>query len=405
VSARSSGPPTSGRYRVLMVDPACYSPFYDVPLCRQLRAQGVDVRLLTSRFHYDPTRSDGDVGEACFYPLTSRLPLSNAARRLVAGVEHPLGWLSVLSRLCRSGVPAIVHSQWLPLPSVDVAILRAARAAGAAWVHTVHDLEPRRESRGSAAEFRLAYRSADHLLVHCPDTARGLTARFGVPGDRVSRVAVGASLEASGAPDCASARQRLDLPGDGRLALFFGVLRESKGIELLVAATARLAARHRDFRLAIVGRPQGLGRREILECLRRSGLDEGRVVLRLAYVPSSEVPLYFAAADFVVYPYLQADQSAALTLALANGRAAVVSRVGGLPDLVEDGVSGRLVPPGDVAALAAAIEELLSDPGRTEAMGRAAASLATRTLSWSRAAEQTAAAYEIALRARRAARR
>jgi glycosyltransferase involved in cell wall biosynthesis len=402
VSDRPPGSPKSDRYQVLMVDPACYSPFYDVPLCRQLRAQGVDVRLLTSRFHYDPTRSDDDVGDACFYPLTTRLSLSGATRRLVAGLEHPLGWLSVLARLRRAGSPAIVHSQWLPLPSVDVAILRAARATGAAWVHTVHDLEPRRESRGSVADFRRAYRSADHLLVHCPDTARGLTARFGVPADRVSRVAVGVSLEASGAHDRRAARRRLDLPREGRLALFFGVVRESKGIEVLIAALSRLADRHRDLRVVIAGRPQGLGRREILECARRSGLDEARVILRLAYVPGSEVPLYFGAADFVVYPYLHADQSAALTLAVANGRAAVVSRVGGLPDLVEDGVSGRIVPPGDVAALAAAMEDLLSDGGRTDAMGEAAVALAARKLSWEEAAAQTAAAYETAIRARRA---
>jgi D-inositol-3-phosphate glycosyltransferase len=397
--------PKAAPWRVLMLDPACYSPFYDVPLCRELRARGVDVRLYTSKFHYDPTRHDPDSAftETCFYPLASRLALDGAARRLVAALEHPLGWRTVLSGVRRAAEPVIVHSQWLPVPWMDLGFLRAARRAGAAWVHTVHNLEPRHEARGSLAAFRQVYKSADRLLVHCLATAEGLAERFGVPGDRVSVVPVGVSLEASETPDRASARRRLKLPSENTLVLLFGVVREDKGVAPLIAAVARLAARHPDLRLVIAGRPQGLGRRQILGWARAGGLDEASVILRLEYVPTAEVPLYFGAADFVVYPYLKVDQSAALTLALAHGRAAVVSRVGGLPELVDDGVSGLIVPPGDVGGLAAAIGDLVSNPGRAEAMGRAAA-IASRKLSWRLAAEGTAAAYEAAARARREAR-
>jgi D-inositol-3-phosphate glycosyltransferase len=392
----------AGEYRVVMVDPACYTPSYTVPLCHALLAGGVDVRLCTSRFHYDRTRRDESRAfiELAFGRASSRLGLHGTPRRMMSGIEYPLGWFRVLARLRRTPRPVIVHSQWLPVPPVDVRFLAAARRQGAIWVHTVHNLEPRHVARGSTAAFQRAYVSADRLLVHCRATAEGLTARFGVAADTVSLVPMGPALEGSGAPDRASARRRLGLPSTGALLLFFGIVREDKGIEPLIEAVSRIAPRHPDLRLVIAGRPQGLRATRIRDRVRASGLDEERAILRLAYVPTGEVPLYFAAASLVAYPYLKADQSAALTLALVHGRAAVVSDLGGLAELVDDTVSGRVVAAGDVDGLAAALDDLLSDEQRLDSMGRAARDIAGRQLSWSAAAERTAVAYEAAVQRR-----
>jgi glycosyltransferase involved in cell wall biosynthesis len=74
------------------------------------------------------------------------------------------------------------------------------------------------------------------------------------------------------------------------------------------------------------------------------------------YVPDEEVATYFVAADLVVLPYKSATQSGIVQTAFAFGRPVVVTAVGGLPDVVSDGVTGYVVPPEDPPALAAAVE-------------------------------------------------
>lgn len=83
--------------------------------------------------------------------------------------------------------------------------------------------------------------------------------------------------------------------------------------------------------------------------------------------------------------------------AMAHGRPVVACAVGGLLDLVEDGVTGLLVPPGDVAALRAALERMLADPDLRARMGAAGQERARRLLSGKRAAQLTIDAYADAL--------
>ena len=85
---------------------------------------------------------------------------------------------------------------------------------------------------------------------------------------------------------------------------------------------------------------------------------EDRIRLRLGWLPENEVPTVLAAADLVVLPYRSGSQSAVAPLALAAGLPVLSTRVGGLAEVVLDGVSGILVEPGSVAELARAFEEL-----------------------------------------------
>jgi glycosyltransferase involved in cell wall biosynthesis len=102
----------------------------------------------------------------------------------------------------------------------------------------------------------------------------------------------------------------------------------------------------------------------------------------------------------VVLPYLEATQSGVLAAAVANGRPVVASDVGGIPDVVVDGRTGVLTPPGDAGALADALGRLLGEPATLARMGAAAAGLADADLNWDDIAAETAQMYHDLLRAR-----
>jgi len=108
----------------------------------------------------------------------------------------------------------------------------------------------------------------------------------------------------------------------------------------------------------------------------------------------------FRRASVVVLPYIEASQSGVLAFAYTFGKPVVVTTVGSLPEVVDQGETGMVVPPRDEAALAEAIVSVLGDRERRREMGRKAYQKATTELSWDTIAQQTLAVYEEALAAR-----
>jgi glycosyltransferase involved in cell wall biosynthesis len=142
--------------------------------------------------------------------------------------------------------------------------------------------------------------------------------------------------------------------GAGRLLLFFGYIRPYKGLSHLIEAMGRLQGRL-DTRLLVVGEFYE-DKEPYLRLVERLDLSESvRFVDR--YVGNEEVQSYFTACDLVVLPYVTATQSGIAQIALAFDRPFIVTRVGGLPEVVSEGRTGFIVPPSDPGALADAIVE------------------------------------------------
>ncbi|MHB0913819.1 MAG: glycosyltransferase [Armatimonadota bacterium] len=137
----------------------------------------------------------------------------------------------------------------------------------------------------------------------------------------------------------AEARRILGIPG--RTVLFFGLIREYKGLADLIRAMRDLP----DVTCLVVG--------EFYDKKEKYDLSSVRVVDR--YVPNEEVELYFAASDVVVLPYRSATQSGVVQTAWRFERPVIATAVGGLPEAVEHGRTGLVVPPEDPGALASAI--------------------------------------------------
>jgi glycosyltransferase involved in cell wall biosynthesis len=157
-------------------------------------------------------------------------------------------------------------------------------------------------------------------------------------------------------PERAAARRALGVPEDGRLAVFTGLVRPYKGVDLLLEAFSRLD-RASDWFLLVAGEAWGslgeqLGRRAQAADL------EGRVRLELEWLEEARLAAVFAAADVLVLPYREGSQSAMAPLALAHGVPVLTTDVGGLSEVVLDGVNGVVVEPGSIGALSSALDGL-----------------------------------------------
>ncbi len=159
----------------------------------------------------------------------------------------------------------------------------------------------------------------------------------------------------------AHARKTLHLPADKKIVLFFGFIRGYKGLDVLIEAMRQLPE---DIHLVIAGEVYGSFdpyRKQI-----EAGQLQGRISCFTRYINDPEVPLFFSAADVCVLPYKSATQSGITQIAYHYHLPVIATDVGGLSEMIEDGVTGtiiREITPGAVAAAIQQFYEQNAGPG------------------------------------------
>lgn len=394
--------------RVLILDPGNFTLPYDVNLALAMIDRGWEVTWVTSPHQFDemPVLQRLCVQEAFFLHLR-RLPLaprfrrstrlSILLRRAAKAVSYPFDLMSFHRCLCRQE-PGIIHVQWVLLPSLDRLFWRKWRERGWIVVFTAHDPKPLAGSipKSFGRSARALCGEADAVIVH-GEHARRVVADSGVDAERIQIVSPGPPLlgPPSGRED---ARRALGLDMNVPVVLFFGYIKPYKGLQVLIESLALVNAVLGKVILLVAGElMQSRARYQML--VSRLGL-EGEIRWSNGYIPDCRSSLYFGAADVVALPYLEASSSGVLLTAYACSRAVIASSVGGIPEQLEDGKSGCLVPPGDPTALAAALVRLLGNSQLAEKMGARGRQLVEERFAWKDIAATTEALYLRLLRNR-----
>jgi glycosyltransferase involved in cell wall biosynthesis len=381
---------------VVMVDASCFSAHYDYALCNSLTRLGCDVTLAHSEVAYSPwpTAATFAVWNR-FYPLARWLKNRGCRRsaRLTKAAEHAMGMGRLAAELERRR-PDVIHFQWLPFPLVDRGYLpRLARIAP--LVLTVHNTNPYHgnpRSRFNVAGLTSAFKYFSAIIVHAAFSKHRLMADGYPDAEKIHVIPHGIFEHYRGLGE-----QR---PRAGEnLVLFVGSIRPYKGVDVLVRAFAEMPRAVREnTRLLIAGRP--LSAIETLKKLATSLQVDGRISWNEDVLSEDEVATLFRSATIVALPYRDVDQSAALMSALALEKPVVASRVGGIPEVIEDGVHGLLVEPDNPRMLAIAMEKLLTNQSLRRGMEAALHSLRTSKLHWENSAELTIELYRCLVSAR-----
>lgn len=345
--------------RVHLVDPAAYTPPYDRALAAALVRAGADVELWTTAFRHGdlPPAPGVDVREAFYRRGGGR------AARLAQHVPDMLRYRRAAERA------DVVHFQWLPVQALDRFLLPSKRPR----LLTAHDVLPREPKPGQLAGQRALYRRMDAIVVHSEHGAARLR-ELGVGNVHViPHGAFDALTTVEGEPP-------IERRG-GPVALFFGLIRPYKGVDVLLEAWRR-AEKPDGAELWVIGMPR----------MDAAFVQGPGVRTALRFVSGPELAGAFRAADVVVLPYREIDQSGVLFTALAFGRPMILTAVGGFPEIAATGAA-ELVPPDDPDALAQALTRLLGDRERRDRMAEAARAAAAGPYSWDAIARQTLALY------------
>jgi glycosyltransferase involved in cell wall biosynthesis len=341
-----------------------------VELLQRLRAAGHEVEVFTSSYRGMPDQLIGGIPVHRFrYFLRpwERLTHDEAApdrmkRSLLyrtMAVAFVLAGMVAIWRLCRRERYDIIHIHW-PFP-LAVFGWAAQRARPARLVTTFYGVELRWVKTAMPlfrGFLRWAARRSDAVVAISSYTATELRELVDVP---IEVIPYTTSL-----PEPEPAPTGRDGTGP---VLFVGRLVERKGVAQALEAIAKLGPT--GPRLEIVG--EGPERAALAQLADRLGVAD-RVVFR-GRISGAELQASYARAAVCVLPSVRDTRGdteglgVVLLEAMNHGTPVVASRIGGIPDIVEDGVSGLLVPPADAAALAAAIRRLLSDPALARRLG------------------------------------
>lgn len=327
---------------------------YTTRLTRQFEAEGHDVRVINLTRQYPgalfPGSTQRDDHESAFV-VDSEAIVDSAA---------PLTWWRAGARVARRRPDLLVVQWWHPYfaPSFGT-IARRARASDIPTVFVCHNVLPHESSPVDAGLARYAFGGGDRFVVHAESEVERLRRLVWRPHVAVSPHPV-YDVFAGADTTREAARRALELDGE-RWLLFFGLIRPYKGLDLLIDALAKVRE-HDDVRLMIAGEVYG-DEAPIRAQIARLGLNDA-VRFEPRYLANDEVPVWMAASDAVVLPYRHATQSGIAQVAYACDRAVISTRVGGIPDVVTDGVTGLLVPPEDPTSLAEAIRRFYGESMR-----------------------------------------
>jgi glycosyltransferase involved in cell wall biosynthesis len=224
------------------------------------------------------------------------------------------------------------------------------------------------------------------LMVHGKKLKRLLEREYGMPPEKVNSIPIGPHNV-----DAFLAHRRTDLPQEEHLVMFFGRILAYKGLEYLIKAEPLITQAVPDATIVVAGAGEDMSKYEAMMTNR------DRFILYNHHISYEEGAILFQRCSVLALPYVEASQSGVVSTAYGFSRPVVVTATGAIPEIVDDGVTGYIVPPRDHVALANAIIRILKDPAHGRRMGINGHRKLYSDLSWDNVVRETMVVYHKAV--------
>lgn len=342
---------------------------YNERLAREYVSRGADVTVLTFSLQYPSWLFPGKTQYS-----DAPAPEGLRIERCVNSV-NPLNWLRVARKIRLLAPDLVIVKYWLPYMAPCLgSICRMCRKSGIRVVSILDNMVPHEHRPGDKIFSKYFCGSVDGFVAMTGSVMSDVSLF-----DRTKPRALCPHplYDSFGDPvDRTEACRRLDLDPAYKYLLFFGLIRDYKGLDLLLEALCdHRFAGHDEWRLVVAGEFYGDGQKYL-----DAGAPLGdKLIWRACFIPDDEVRYYFCAADLVVQPYKTATQSGVTQIAYHFCRPMLVTAVGGLAEMVPDGVAGYVVDPSPRPIADAVLRWLDEEPDFSEGLRSGAASY-----SWDR---------------------
>ena len=305
-------------------------------LARQFMQEGHEVSIYTFSLQYPGFLFPGST------QYSSEAAPQDVEIKVCINSVNPLNWLLVGNELRKIKPDLIVVRYWLPFmgPALGTILRSVKKNKHTKIVCIADNINPHEKRPGDSAFTKYFIQPIDAFVTMSAKVMADLRAITSKPAQQVVHPLYDNFGEAL---PKAEARKHLGLNGQDKIILFFGFIRQYKGLDLLLQAMAEQTIKAANIKLLIAGEFYE-DRKSYDELIVSLHVSE-QLILRTDFIQDSEVRYYLSAADFVIQPYRNATQSGVTPLAYHFEKPMLVTNVGGLPDLVPEGKVGLICEP------------------------------------------------------------
>ncbi|MDF1570208.1 MAG: glycosyltransferase family 4 protein [Bacteroidales bacterium] len=346
---------------------------YNERLATEYQSQGYDVTIFTFTLQYPGFLFPGKTQMADW-----EAPAHLDIRQEINSI-HPLNWIRVGNRIRKMEPDLVIIKYWLPFmgPCFGTIARRIKKRKSCHIVTILDNIIPHEKRVGDRLFTKYFIKPVDAFVAMSESVLKD-TETFDTKKPRAFCPHplfdnFGEKIEKE------AAKRHLGLDPQKRYALFFGFIRDYKGLDLVLEAFGKEALKGSDITLLIAGEFYA-NESFYLDLVKKNGI-EAQVELHTDFIPDHNVKYYFSAADVVVQPYKTATQSGISQIAYHFNKPMIVTNVGGLPEIVPDGKVGFVVEK-DAGVLAQAIARFYRE--ELEAPFSAAAEQEKKKYSWNR---------------------
>ena len=354
-------------------------------LAHQFIAEGKEVEIFTFTLQYPDFLFPGKT-QYSDDPKPADLSITRTMNSI-----NPFSWFKTARLIRRAHIDVLVIKFWIPLMAPCLGtIARLCRRHGIRVVSVLDNVIPHEPHFWDKWLIRYFVRSIDRFIA-MSESVRQDCLRF-LPADKQDRVALSPHPlydNFGQAVPKDEARKTLDLPVDKTLLLFFGFIRDYKGLDLLMRAYAKALKRvqnteyrvQNDLLLVVAGEFYN-NAQQYSDLEQELGL-KGKITWHTSFIPDDRVRYYFSAADLIVQPYKTATQSGVTQIAYHFEKPMLVTNVGGLAEIVPDGKVGYVCDVNEDAVADALCRFADIDPARREQAFRANIQKEKQKYAWS----------------------
>jgi D-inositol-3-phosphate glycosyltransferase len=359
--------------------------YYDFGLCGGLAAAGLDIVIHTC----DETNIPSNVR---FTVKHTYVGIYGGSAAWLRGLRFVFGSFKALGSALLER-RKFVHLHFFHVGGLALMNVLLSKLMKRVIIITAHDVESFVSTLEVPLMSRLAYRLADHVIAHNRISRVELQARLHVPENKIAVIPHGNYLHAlRPMPSVDVARKKLGIPCNAKVLLFFGQIKEVKGLDVLLNAMPVVLQHYPDAVLLIAGRPWKTDFSGYQNKIDGLGI-QSSCFAHIRFIPDEEVPLYYGAAELVVLPYRRIYQSGVLLMAMSYGKAVLVSDIPGMLEVVRDQESGFVFRSGDADDLVRKICTLFGNPAIVESVASSGQKLMKEKYDWADIGQQTKELY------------
>lgn len=373
--------------KVLMVD-GWSGNDYSAFLCTALKNNSTDVGLVVLE--------DRKIEKSHPYYVYNILPSKKSSVKGFKKLLRYFGYLVKLPSIIYRDKYDIIHFQSFRKMRVESMYFPLLRLLGKKLYYTVHDVEPLTFKKADDLFSKLIYHTASRLIVHSETNKKTLISKYKIDESRISVVPHGNFTDYSNNTTIEQqiSRKKFGITEKENVILFFGFIKEYKGLDILIKALA-IASRHvPDLVLLAAGEvePEELKKKIEMEL---SNLPSSvRSIVKFGFVGEDEMADYFRSSDVVALPYRRISHSGILHLTYSFAKPIVATKVGDFEEFIFEDKTGFLVDKPEPELFAEAIVKAFSDKIKLKQMGDYAYNFNKENFSWENVSRLLQQVYE-----------